>query len=75
VFEVWQLLNVFGCFLLLAVVVEEFVVRVFTGGKVTVSRRLRELFSIEGGDYIRLVLVEVMKKGDNGWCSQLSPAN
>jgi hypothetical protein len=54
---------------------EEFVARVFAGGKVTVSRRLRELFSVEDGDYVRLVLVEVMKKGDNGWCSRLSPAN
>jgi hypothetical protein len=65
----------FWLFLLLVVVVEEFVARVFTGGKVTVSRRLRELFGVEGGGYVRLVLVEVMKKGDNGWCSQLSPAN
>jgi hypothetical protein len=47
----------------LVVVVEEFVARVFTGGKVTVSRRLRELFSIEGGGYVRLVLVEEAGEG------------
>jgi len=48
---------------------EEFVVRVFKGGKVTVPKRLRELFSVEDGDYVRLGLVEVLKKegeGDKG---------
>jgi bifunctional DNA-binding transcriptional regulator/antitoxin component of YhaV-PrlF toxin-antitoxin module len=49
------------------VVVEEFVVRVFKGGKVTVPKRLRELFGVEDGDYVRLALVEVMKKKDGGW--------
>jgi bifunctional DNA-binding transcriptional regulator/antitoxin component of YhaV-PrlF toxin-antitoxin module len=57
----------FCCFLLLVVVVEEFVVRVFKGGKVTVPKRLRELFGVEDGDYVRLALVEVMKKKDGGW--------
>jgi len=60
-------LNVFGCFLLLVVVMEEFVVRVFKGGKVTVPKRLRELFGVEDGDYVRLALVEVMKKKGDGW--------
>jgi bifunctional DNA-binding transcriptional regulator/antitoxin component of YhaV-PrlF toxin-antitoxin module len=46
---------------------EEFVVRVFKGGKVTVPKRLRELFRIEDGNYVRLALVEVMKKTDEGW--------
>jgi bifunctional DNA-binding transcriptional regulator/antitoxin component of YhaV-PrlF toxin-antitoxin module len=46
---------------------EEFVVRVFKGGKVTVPKRLRELFGVEDGDYMRLALVEVLKKGDEGW--------
>jgi bifunctional DNA-binding transcriptional regulator/antitoxin component of YhaV-PrlF toxin-antitoxin module len=46
------------------VVVEEFVVRVFTGGKVTVPKQLRERFGVGDGDYVRLVLVEVLKKGD-----------
>jgi hypothetical protein len=46
---------------------EEFVVRVFRGGKVTVPKRLRELFGVEDGDYVRLALVEVLKKeGDRG---------
>jgi len=52
--------------LLLGVVVEEFVVRVFTGGKVTVPKQLRERFGVGDGDYVRLVLVEVLKKGDDG---------
>lgn len=46
---------------------KEFVARVFTGGKVTVPKQLRELFGVEDGDYVRLVLVEVMKKGEEGW--------
>jgi bifunctional DNA-binding transcriptional regulator/antitoxin component of YhaV-PrlF toxin-antitoxin module len=50
----------------LGVVVEEFVVRVFTGGKVTVPKQLRERFGVGDGDYVRLVLVEVLKKGDDG---------
>jgi bifunctional DNA-binding transcriptional regulator/antitoxin component of YhaV-PrlF toxin-antitoxin module len=49
------------------VVVEEFVVRVFKGGKVTVPKRLRELFRVEDGDYVRLALVEVMKKEGDGF--------
>jgi len=48
------------------VVMEEFVVRVFKGGKVTVPKRLRELFRVEDGDYVRLGLVEVMKKTEDG---------
>jgi len=48
------------------VVMEEFVVRVFKGGKVTVPKRLRELFKVEDGDYVRLGLVEVMKKTEDG---------
>lgn len=51
----WQFLNVwcFCCFWLV-VVMEEFVVRVFKGGKVTVPKRLRDLFEVEDGDYVRL---------------------
>ena len=45
---------------------EEFVVRVFTRGKVTVPRQLRERFDVEDGDYVRLVLVEVLKRGEDG---------
>jgi len=47
--------------------VEEFVVRVFKGGKVTVPKRLRELFGVYDGDYVCLALVEVMMKRDDGW--------
>ena len=53
--------------MLFVVVMEEFVVRVFKGGKVTVPKRLRELFGVEDGDYVRLALVEVMKKEGDGW--------
>lgn len=53
--------------LFVVVVMEEFVVRVFKGGKVTVPKRLRELFGVEDGDYVRLALVEVLKKEDEGW--------
>ncbi len=64
-------LVIFKCLLLfvvwlLVVVVEEFVVRVFKGGKVTVPKRLRELFKVEDGDYVRLALVEVLKKNESG---------
>ena len=57
----------FCCFLVLVVVVEEFVVRVFKGGKVTVPKRLRELLEVEDGDYVRLALLEVWKKEGDGW--------
>jgi bifunctional DNA-binding transcriptional regulator/antitoxin component of YhaV-PrlF toxin-antitoxin module len=56
------------------VVVEEFVVRVFTGGKVTVPKQLRERFGVVDGDYVRLVLVEVLKKGEDGeWVKKKVP--
>jgi bifunctional DNA-binding transcriptional regulator/antitoxin component of YhaV-PrlF toxin-antitoxin module len=58
----------------LVVVVEEFVVRVFTGGKVTVPKQLRELFSVEDGDFVRLALVEVLKKAEDGeWVKKRVP--
>jgi len=41
--------------------VEQFVARVFQGGKVTVPKRLRELLGIEDGDYVRLSVVEVIR--------------
>lgn len=56
----WLLLVVVGCFGV--VLVEEFVAKVFTGGKVTVPKRLRELFKVVDGDYVRLALVEVLEK-------------
>ena len=42
--------------------VEEFVARVFQGGKVTVPKRVRELLDVEDGDYVRLSLIEVVKR-------------
>ncbi len=53
--------------LMFVVVMEEFVARVFKGGKVTVPKRLREIFGVADGDYVRLALVEVLKKEDAGW--------
>jgi len=38
-------------------------VRVFQGGKVTIPKRLRDLLGVEDGDYVRLVVVEVVKPG------------
>jgi hypothetical protein len=44
------------------------VVRVLRSGKVTVPRRLRDLFGVEDSDYVCLALVEVLKKdADGGW--------
>jgi len=42
--------------------VEQFVVRVFQGGKVTIPKRVRELLEVEDGDYVRLGVVEVIKR-------------
>ena len=41
--------------------------RVFSGGKVTVPKRLREVLAVEDGDYVRLGVVEVMKREGGGW--------
>jgi len=40
---------------------EEFIARVFQGGKVTIPKRLREVLGVEDGDYVRLALVEVVR--------------
>lgn len=45
---------------------EEFVVRVFGGGKVTIPKRVRELLDVGDGDYVRLSLVEVVKRKGEG---------
>lgn len=45
---------------------EEFVALVLAGGKVTVPKRLRELFDVSDACYVRLALLEVLKKGDGG---------
>jgi bifunctional DNA-binding transcriptional regulator/antitoxin component of YhaV-PrlF toxin-antitoxin module len=43
------------------VVLERFVAKVLQGGKVTVPKRVRELVGVKDGDYVRLVLVEVIE--------------
>jgi len=47
--------------------VAEFVARVFSGGKVTVPKRLREVLAVADGDYVRLAVVEVLKREGGGW--------
>ena len=46
---------------------EEFVARVFGGGKVTVPKRLREVLGVADGDYVRLGVVEVLKREGGKW--------
>jgi bifunctional DNA-binding transcriptional regulator/antitoxin component of YhaV-PrlF toxin-antitoxin module len=53
----------FVVFCVVVVVVEQFVVRVFQGGTVTVPKRLRELLGVGDGDYVRLRVVEVIEPG------------
>ena len=48
------------------VFVEEFVARVLKDGKVTMPKRLRSLCGVGDGDYVRLALVEVLKRNDVG---------
>jgi bifunctional DNA-binding transcriptional regulator/antitoxin component of YhaV-PrlF toxin-antitoxin module len=48
------------------VALEEFVARVFKDGKITVPKRLRDLCGVADGDYVRLAVVEVLKKRDGG---------
>jgi len=47
--------------------VEEFVARVFSGGKVTVPKRVREVLGVADGDYVRLRVVEVLKREGDKW--------
>lgn len=50
---------------------EEFVVLVRSGGKVTVPKALRDRFGVSDGCYIHLALTEVHKKGKDGtWTKQ-----
>ena len=41
-------------------------VRVFKDGKVTVPAHLRDFCGIADGDYVRLRLVEVLRRNDKG---------
>ena len=38
--------------------------RVFSGGKVTIPVRVRDLLGVRDGDYIRLEVVEVIRGAD-----------
>jgi len=46
----------------LGLVQEVFVCRVFAVGKVTIPLRVRDLLGIKDGDYVRLSLIEVVRK-------------
>ena len=41
-------------------------VKVFKGGKLTVPIHIRELYSVCDGDYVRVELVEVLKRDGQG---------
>ncbi len=41
-------------------------VKIFKGGKVTVPYHVRELHGVCDGDYVRVELVEVLKRNDSG---------
>jgi AbrB family looped-hinge helix DNA binding protein len=45
---------------------EEFVTRVYTDSRITVPVQIRKRFEIKNGDYLRLILVEVLKKTETG---------
>lgn len=45
---------------------EQFVARVFQGGKVTIPKRIRELLGVEDGVYVRMAVVEVVKRSRRG---------
>lgn len=40
---------------------EQFIARVFKGGKVTIPKRVREVLGVTDGDYVRLALIEVIE--------------
>ena len=50
----------------MSVLAEQFVARVFQGGKVTIPKRVRELLDVGDGDYVRLSLIEVIKRKREG---------
>lgn len=52
-----------GCLGEVGGVNEVFVARVISGGKVTVPRRVRDVLQIEKGDYVRVTITEVIRKG------------
>lgn len=44
--------------------------KVFQGGTVTIPKRLRELLEIGEGDYVRLGILEVMRKEGDEWVKE-----
>lgn len=46
----------------LGVVAEQFVARVYARGKVTIPLPVREVLNIEDGDYVRVSVVEVIRR-------------
>ncbi len=45
---------------------EEFITRLYNRGKCTVPQQLRDCFGVEEGVYVRSILLEVLKKGEDG---------
>ena len=60
--------GLFLSFLLVGCVagLEQFIARVFKGGKVTIPRRVREVLGVSDGDYVRLALIEVIQPVSRG---------
>jgi bifunctional DNA-binding transcriptional regulator/antitoxin component of YhaV-PrlF toxin-antitoxin module len=46
----------------LGLVEEKFVARVFARGKVTIPLAVRDVLSLEDGDYVRVSITEVIKR-------------
>lgn len=42
----------------------EFVRRVYEAGKLTIPKELRDLYDIREGDYVKLAIVEVVRRKD-----------
>jgi hypothetical protein len=62
----------FACWWLVGL--EEFVVQVYAGGRVTVPLQLRRRFEVKDGDYVRLALAGVFRENDAGkWVERKVP--
>ncbi len=46
----------------LGVVAEQFVAKVYARGKVTIPLSVREVLNIEDGDYVRVSILEVIRR-------------
>lgn len=46
----------------LGVVAEQFVAKVYARGKVTIPLPVREVLNIEDGDYVRVSIMEVIRR-------------